>query len=116
MPALANAAPKNFNSKFEWLFDRLFHITIADPNIASIKSLHTSFVKLLYNILVNIEQNRMVRTIQNFELFELMFKHFWQSIDAILMTFLWLKMLDAKLLILKLSSFSVPKLTVIRHV
>ena len=36
-------------------------------------------------MLVKFEQNRMVRTIQNFELFDKkMVNHFWQSVDAIL--------------------------------
>ena len=41
-------------------------ITIADPDIGSIKSLYTLFVKHLDHIRVNFEQNRMVRTITNF--------------------------------------------------
>ena len=36
-------------------------------------------------MLVKFEQNRMVWTIQNFELFDKkMVNHFWQSVDAIL--------------------------------
>ena len=46
-----------------------------------------------------------------------MVNHFWQSVDAILEDFLLLKQLfDAKLLIQRLSSFSVPKITIVRHV
>ena len=48
-----------------------------------------------------------------------MVNHFWQSADNILedMMFLWLKQVfDAKLLIYRLSSFSVPKITVVHHV
>ena len=64
------------------------------------KSLHILFDKYLDHVLVKIEQNRMVRTIQIFELFDqkwltIFYKvltHFWK-------TFLWLKQLfDAKLL------------------
>ena len=66
-------ARKNFNSKFtakNWFSDRAFLITIADPDIGIIKSLHIIFVKHLDHILVNFEQNRTVRTIENFELFD----------------------------------------------
>ena len=44
-----------------------FIIVYAD--IGKLKSLHTLFDKHLYHMLVEFEQNRMVRTIQNFELF-----------------------------------------------
>ena len=46
------------------------YITIADDDIKSLKSLHTLFDKYLDHMLVKFEQNRMVRTIQNFELFD----------------------------------------------
>ena len=72
MPAQANVARKNIASKFaakNWFSGRTFYITIADVDIGSKKSLHTLFVKHLDHILVNFEQNRMVRTIQNFEVF-----------------------------------------------
>ena len=82
------------------------------------KSLHTLFVKHLDHILVNFEQNRMVRTIQNFEVFhEKWLTIFDKGLTPFWMTFLWVKKIfDAKLLIQRLSSFSVPKFTVIRHV
>ena len=69
-----------------WDSDRAFFINIAgDPDIGSIKSLHTLFVKHLDHILVNFEQNRMFRTIESFELFDKkVVNYFWQSIDAIL--------------------------------
>ena len=44
--------------------------TIADADIGSLKSLHTSFHKYLDHMLVKFEQNCMVRTIQNFALFD----------------------------------------------
>ena len=51
----------------------------------SLKSLHTLFDKYLDLMLVKFEQNRMVGTTQNFELFDKkMVNHFWQSADAIL--------------------------------
>ena len=49
------------------------------------KSLHILFDKYLDHVLVKIEQNRMVRTIQIFELFDQKwFNHFLQSVDALL--------------------------------
>ena len=56
---------KNLIFRLIWHF-----ITIADPDIGSIKSFHLLSVKHLDQILVNFEQNRMVRTIENFELFD----------------------------------------------
>ena len=42
-----------------------------------------------------------------------MVHHFWQSVDSIWKTFLWrIQLFDAKLLIQRLSSFSVPNITV----
>ena len=42
---------------------------------------------------------------------------FWQSVDAILEKFLWLKQLfDTKILIQILSSYSVSKITALQHV
>ena len=46
------------------------YITIAHANIGSLKSHHTLFDKYLNHMLVKFEQNRMVRTIQNCELFD----------------------------------------------
>ena len=43
---------------------------IADADIGSLKSLHTLFDKYLDHMLVKFEQNRVVRSIQNFELFD----------------------------------------------
>ena len=63
-------------------------------------------------------KNRMVQIIQNFELF---YKKWLTIFDKMLMpfwkTFLWLKQLfDATQLMKRLPSFSVPKITVVRHV
>ena len=41
-----------------------------DADIRSQKSLHTLFDKYFDHMLVKFEQNRMVRTTQNFELFD----------------------------------------------
>ena len=43
---------------------------IADADIGSLKSLRTLFDKYLDHMLVKSEQNRMVQSIQNFELFD----------------------------------------------
>ena len=118
MSALATVAGKSYNGKFtakiDFPFVRAFYIAITDADIGSLNSLHTLFGKYLDHMLVNFEQNRMVRTIQNFELFDKksltifdkVTKPFWK-------TFLWQELqFDAKLLIWRLSSFSVPKFTV----
>ena len=41
-----------------------------DADIGSLKSLHILFYKYLDHMLVKFKQNRMVRTIQNIELFD----------------------------------------------
>ena len=84
-----------------WFSDRIFYNSIADANIGSQKSPHTLFDKYLDHMLVKFEQNRIVRTIQDFELFD---KKWFTIFDNVLTpfwkTFLWLKQLfDAKLLI-----------------
>ena len=101
---ISNSSKEKFQQQIyckNWFSNRLFYVTIADADIVSLKSLHTIFDKYLDHMLVKFEQNRMVWTIQNFELFEKMVKHltnkvlmpFWK-------TFVWLKQLfDAKLLI-----------------
>ena len=48
---------------------KLFRATVANADTGSLKSLHTLFDKYLDHMLVKFEQNRMVRTIRNFELF-----------------------------------------------
>ena len=53
-----------------WFSDRIFHVTIADADIGSLKSLHTLVDKYLDHMLVKFELNRMVRTVQSFELFD----------------------------------------------
>ena len=71
MPALATVARKSFNGKFTAKIDfsnRHFKLPYAD--IRSLKSLHTLFDKCLDHMLVQFEQNRMVRTIPIFELFD----------------------------------------------
>ena len=63
-----------------WFSDQASLITIADPDIGDKTSLHTVFVKHLDHILINFEQNRMVRTMKIFDLFD----YFLQSTDTIL--------------------------------
>ena len=83
-------AGKSFNRKFTAKIDFIIiplvcFITIADAVIKSLKYLHTLCDKYLDHMLGKFEQNRMVRTTQNFELFwHKMVNHFWQSVDAIL--------------------------------
>ena len=58
-------AGKSFNGKL----DIVCFNTDADTDIGSLKSLHILFDKYLDLKLVKLEQNRMERNIQNFELF-----------------------------------------------
>ena len=57
---------------------------ITDADIASLKSLHTSFNKYLNHMLLKLEHNRLVRNIQFLEFFGKNDKHIRESIDAIL--------------------------------
>ena len=67
-----------------WFSDRAFYVTIADPDVGSLKSLHTLFDKYLDHMLVKFEQNRLFQIIQNFELFD----QKWLTIfDKVLMPF-----------------------------
>ena len=87
MPALATAAGESFNGKFTANIDFLIRYFILpfDADLGSLKSLQTLFDKYLNHMLVEFEQNRMVWSIQTFELFDKkMVFHFWQSVDAIL--------------------------------
>ena len=93
-------------------------LAIADADIGSLKSLHTFLDKYLDHMMVKFEQNRMVRSIQSIVLFD---KKWLSIFDKVLTpfwkTFQWLKQLfDAKTSIQRLSSFSVPKITALRHV
>ena len=98
---------------------QLFPATVANADIRSLKSLHTLCDKYLDHMLVEFEQNFTVQHIRNFEFFDK--KPFFKTIfDKVLTpfwkTFLLLKQLfDAKVLISRLLSFSVPKITVVRH-
>ena len=50
---------------------KFFRTTVANADIGSLKSLHTFLKKkCLYHMLVKFEQNRMVQTTRNFELFD----------------------------------------------
>ena len=88
MSTLATVAGKSFHGKFTSKFDFPIGYTIADGNIGSLKSLHTYFDKSFDHMLVKFEQNRMVQTTQDSELFgKKVVNHFWQSVDAILKDF-----------------------------
>ena len=49
---------------------KLFRATVANADIGSLKSFHTFLKKCLYHMPVKCEQNRMVQTTRNFELFD----------------------------------------------
>ena len=49
---------------------KLFCATVANTDIGSLKSLHTFLKICLYHMAVKFQQNRMVQTTQNFELFD----------------------------------------------
>ena len=75
-----------------WFSDRVFYITIADADIESQTSLHTLFDKYLDHMLVKIEQNRTVRTVQNFDLFDKKWLTIFEKVlTPFWKTFLWLK-------------------------
>ena len=84
MSALAIVAWKNLTAKRDYkncFSDRTFYVTtIADADIRSLNSLHTHFDHML----VKFEQNRIVRTMQNFELFD---KKWFNSFDKALTPF-----------------------------
>ena len=61
-------------------FEALYNVTIADADIGSLKSLHTSFDKFLDHMLVKFEQNRMVQTIQNFVFFDKKWLKFFDKV------------------------------------
>ena len=102
MSALATVTENSFNGIFttkNCFSDQVFYVTIADADIGSLKCLNKFFGKYLDHMLVIFEQNRMVRTRQNIELFD---KKWLSIFDKVLTPFwkmfLWLKQLfDPKL-------------------
>ena len=74
MSALATVVRKSFNCKFtaklDFLIGHFMLPLLADADIGRLKSLHALFGKYLDHMLVNLEQNRMVRTIQNAVFFD----------------------------------------------
>ena len=56
---------------------RVFHFTTADADIGSLKSLHTFLNENWYHMLEKFEQNCIVRTAQNFKLFDSPKKNGW---------------------------------------
>ena len=103
MSTLATVARKSYNGKFTAKNDfpiGHFYVAIADADIGSLKSLHTLFDTYLDQMLVKFEQNRILRTIQNFGLFDKKWLTFDKVLTPFWKTFRWLKQLfDAKLLI-----------------
>ena len=81
--------------------DRVFYVTITGADIVSLKYLHTLFDKYLNQMLLKFEQNHMIRTIQNFELFVKK----WLTIFEKVLTLFWKRfqwhkqLFDAKILI-----------------
>ena len=83
MSALATVARKSFNGKFywkNWFSDRTFHVTIADADIESLKSLHTLFDKYLA-IWIKLYDPNSTKFRASWQK---MVNHFWKSVDAIL--------------------------------
>ena len=72
MSALATVAGNSLRANLlqNLNFRSGIYFTIADADIGSLKSLHTLFDKYLDYMLVKFGQNRMVQTVQNFELFD----------------------------------------------
>ena len=72
MSALATVAGKVLTANLlqKLIFRSGIYVTISDADIESLKSLHTLFDKYLDHMLVKFEQNHMVRTIQNLDLFD----------------------------------------------
>ena len=71
MSALATVAAKrlNYNLLPKLIQQSGIYVTIAYVDIGSLKCLHTLFDKYLDYILVKFEQNYMIQTTQNIELF-----------------------------------------------
>ena len=118
---------------------KLFPATVTNADIGSLKSLHTLFDKDLDHMMVKFEQNCMVQTTRNFELFDKktkktktknktkqnktnkqktrFFKPFLtKRCHHFGRRFYSRNNCLTKLLISRLPSFSVPKITVVRHV
>ena len=97
MPALATITGKSFYCKIyckNWFSDRISYITSAYADIGSLKSLHTLFGMYLDYILVKFDQNCMVRTVQNFDLFDKKWLTiFDKGLTPFWKTFLWLKII-----------------------
>ena len=80
MLAFAMVTRKSFYSKFVAKISfsyQKFNVTISNADMGSLIFLHTLFDKYLYYMLVEFEQNRMLRNIHKFELFgQKMVNHF----------------------------------------
>ena len=70
-----------FTAKIDFPIGHFMLPNTADAYIGSLKSLHTLFDKYLDHMVVQFVQNRLVQTIQNFDLFrQKMVIHFWQRL------------------------------------
>ena len=58
---------------------KLFRATVANADIGIVKSLRTFLETCLYHMLVKFEQNHIVQTTQNFELFDKKPGFFWKK-------------------------------------
>ena len=108
MSALATVAGKSINGKSyckNWFSDRVFHVTIADADIGSIKFLHTLFDKYLDHageIWTNTYGPNYAKC---WAFWRKMVNHFWQSVDAILedvsvtKTIVWCWTINLKIII-----------------
>ena len=103
---------------------KLFPATVANDDIRSLKSLHTFLKDCLYHMLLKFEQNLMIQSTRHFELFmkKKQTKNrfsktiFDKALAIFWKTFPWLKQLfNAKLMISRLPSVSVSKLTLVQH-
>ena len=92
MSALPTVAGESFNSKFTAKTDfSIGYFTIADTDIGSLSLSIHYLISIWNHMLVKFEQNRMVRTLQNFELFDKKWTIFDKVLTPFWETFLWLK-------------------------
>ena len=73
-------------------FDPTFYVTITKTDIGSLKFLLTLFDNQLDHVLMKFEKSRMVRNIQNFEIFgKKLLTIFGKVLTPFLKMFLWYK-------------------------
>ena len=100
---------------------KLFHVSIAIDNCRSQKDHLLFFDNYVYHKLAKFDQNRLIRNVQNFEVFFLQkavsqVKHSDISLAPFWKQFLEVKQFhDAKTFNTRLPSFVIPKITVVSH-